>query len=538
MNFREENMNKQCRLWLLISIVALIVVACGDRVGDLAEDRAEDRATVEEDRATVEEVRRLIVAVGHLPLSPDTAIDIALEANVAYDSMYDKLLLVEDGERRGRLAESWQAVSETTWQFTLKENIPFQCGGTLTAEDVKFTVDYHLNPDTQSRRIARLIGIESAEVVDELTFNLHTDGPAANVIPNLAFLHIYPKEYFQSMGAAGFAEKPCGTGPFELVEWEPDNFFRFRVFKDYYRGASQIDELVIRNVPEEASRIAALEAGEVQLIYDISPEEAERLESRGFTVDITPRGRMAIMTIRTTLDTPFQDQRVRQAANYCVNVEELNAALLGGLGKISGQLVGDDAVGYNPNIDPYPFDPERGKQLLAEAGYSNGFDAEMVGSVGLYYRDQEVQEAIASQLETYCNIRVSLVALESSPWLERYYAGEMPELFFVEWNYAPAMDLDADAQNFVSYEINRNPTTIIDEPEINELFLEQRRTLDLAERSRVLQELSAKYHEAAPGIFLWQPPNVAAYSPGLSGLWFRADFAVELIEATCDAETC
>jgi peptide/nickel transport system substrate-binding protein len=426
-----------------------------------------------------------------------------------YNLMFDPLMRVdENGQPIPALATSYERIDPTTWRFHLREGVTFHNGEEFDAQDVKATWDYDLNPDNNYMNYSRVKFITEVKVVDKYTVDFITDGEpnAAFFVPFTVFF-IRPDEYFAKVGLEGFQEAPVGTGPFKFVEWQRDEYILFEGFKDYWGGAPKLDTVRLVFMPEEATRMAALEAGEIDAAERIGPEQIGRLEEKGFVVQpiLIGRAEEIFMGQDKTRPEPLRDKRVRQAMYYAIDVDAIVDGLsLGYARKMEGQVVGPDAVGYDPNIKAYPYDPDKAKALLAEAGYADGFDIRVPFSPR-GFRSQEVFESVCAywaQVGINCDIEI----MEFSVWAQPYLKGEAEGIFSQATNYMPSLDIDYILGTLdVRY--------CWQAPEYLELLHEERAALDPDEREQVLWKIAEYLHDELPIIPLFQIPDIWCLSP-------------------------
>ena len=212
---------------------------------------------------------------------------------------------------------------------------------------------------------------------------------------------IVPPKYVAQVGDATFAVKPVGTGPYKLVEWVKDERLVLEANKDYHRGAPAIDRLIFRPVPELTTRVAALLAGQADLVSDVPPEQVARVKASGVArVEVSTLGGFVIMVKLTNhlMPGPWQDVRVRKAINHAIDMDTIIKTVLEGYGQVLGVPLEKEALGFNPNVKWYPYDPERAKVLLREAGHPNGFEMTLHVPNRRYMNDIEVVQAMAQML--------------------------------------------------------------------------------------------------------------------------------------------
>lgn len=450
-------------------------------------------------------------------------------AFITLNAVHERLFSIDDkGKYRPALAESWKLVNPNTWQFKLRKGLRFHNGDELTAQDVKFSVDFVLDPNNRHPNRTRFTDITEAVVVDKHTVNLVTKEPSGALLSNIFRLYILPGHLIKTKGLDEFNKSFVGLGPFKLKSYSPGDRLVLTANKEYWAGAPKIEELTFRAIPEHATRMAAAEAGELDIAWFVPPEHVDRLKGKGLgiTVVSTNQSRAVGLGTQATRIKPLEDKRVRQALNYALDKEGINAFLFGGLSRVAdGQPIGPAAFGYNPALKPYPYDPAKAKQLLAEAGYPNGFSTTFEFPVGRYLKDKEYAEVLAAQLGAV-GVKVELKPLESGVWLQKYTAGTIGTLFMTD--LGPSIDLDFATARFPSW----GQSKFWANERFDAAFKKQRATVDQSERLKVLQEMAAIFRDEAPIIFGLEITAIHAVSPRVTGVVFPADGTVDLSKAS------
>lgn len=294
------------------------------------------------------------------------------------------------------LATSWTAIDDTTWEFKLREGVKFHDGSDFTAEDVKFSIERIpavTGPNPTTIYVRRVKGVE---IVDPHTIRVMTDGPAPT-LPNdfirlFVVSHTAAKDFSATSAEAaqGFnsGKAAIGTGPYKFVSWTPKEELVLEKFDGYWGGEEPWDKVVRKEIPNDAARVARLKAGQVDLIARIPSTDVPVLERDPnikvvrqdsvylFNISFDFREKPPQVTAKdgSPLDkNPFLDPKVREAFDLAIDRETITEIAMEGLGTVQSQLVTPNIFGYNPDIKPTEYDPERAKQLLAEAGYPDGF---------------------------------------------------------------------------------------------------------------------------------------------------------------------
>ena len=343
----------------------------------------------------------LIIAQGVDPTTMDPHNHMETPAwNLIYN-IFDQLLQRDPNIKiEPLLAQSYKAVNDLTWEFKLRKGVKFHNGEDFNASAVKFTLERMADPTQKLRQTVFQGIIDRVDVVDDYTVRIITKKPYPVMD---AMLCIYgqpvPPKYFQEKGAVHFATNPIGTGPYKFVKWIKDDQILLEANEQYWRGAPKIKKVIFRPIPEATTRVAGLQTQELDIIVNIPPHLMRLMDWKGRSfVSKVPSVRVIFMAFDTTKGGPVTDKRVRQAIAHGINMENNIKKILEGNGVLLGSPLTDKHFGYDPTLKPYPYDPEKAKKLLAEAGFANGFDFVFNSPNGRYLNDKEIAEAVVGDL--------------------------------------------------------------------------------------------------------------------------------------------
>jgi len=413
--------------------------------------------------------------------------------------LWDTLLWINDDlTLKPRLVKSWRLINDTTWEFELRQDVTFHNGEPFNAAAVKFSIERAAQLKGGLETFATDVGLQRVEIVDDYTVRLVTAKPNVSVPYQLASVEMLPPGYYES-GGENLASSPIGSGPYHFLRWESDGSVVLEANPDYWQGPPVFSTLIFRPVAEPATRVTLLLNGDAHLISDLTPEQIETLKTESTRVEAIESTRRLFIGIRTDTNSPLGDKRVRQALNYAVDVDTLVNNLAGGYGQRYGSWV-------NPphnltTLTPWPYDPDRAKALLAEAGYPDGFQVALDTPIGRYYQDQAIAYAIAEQLAEV-GIQVQVQPYEWSDYVsERLIPREMAGLFLL--GIASRGNGLEDTSN-LSADFLFNPTPWHN-AEFERLVAEARSTFNDTQRQTLLNQAQAIAYEEAPWIWLWRP---------------------------------
>jgi ABC-type transport system substrate-binding protein len=360
--------------------------------------------------------------------NPSEAVNRMMYENLA---RFDEKLKIVPG-----LATRWeQSKDGLSWTFFLRKGITFHDGTPFNADAVKVFVERMVGPEKPSRAGLYVPFVKSVEVVDGSTVKIHLKAPFAFFLNNLAHsasgiispaaLTTYGKD---------ISRRAVGTGPFKFVEWVHGDHLTMVRNDAYWGGRPYLDKIIVKTVKEDSARVMMLQSGDAHLIVRIPSEDIPRLEKDArIKLDSTETLRVLYVAINCS-KKPFTDIRVRQALHYAVDKEAIVKNLYQGRALVSQGMVAPLTTGYFP-VRGYPYDPERAKKLLAEAGFPNGFKAKLWSPQGRYPKDFEMAQAIQQQLKKV-NIDCTLDTME---WAAYLAATRKPpeqnesEIFLLGW---------------------------------------------------------------------------------------------------------
>jgi peptide/nickel transport system substrate-binding protein len=434
------------------------------------------------------------------------------------------------------LATSYENPDELTWRFHLRQGVKFHNGNDFKANDVKFTLGRLVEDDSQ---FSTRNFVDKVEVVDDYTVDIVTKEPYAAFMTRVVLWHMTDEEYFNEVGAEGFASKPIGTGPFKFVEWVKDEQMVFEANRDYWGGSPKIKTVIFKPIPENATRIAALETGDVDLITDVPPDYVDQTPE-GVEIVTVPGTRAFYLGLNVNME-PFDDVRVRQAMNYAVDVEAIIESVLNGLARPIDNPLLPEAFGYIPT-PVYSYDPEKAKSLLAEAGYPDGFEMELDTQPPL----KEIAEALAGQLSAV-GIQAKVNIMERAALYAKYEPG-FSQTFLTSWGNSEA---DADGMLSKQFYSDRYRCNLLGpegetgygntelgcyytgyaNAEVDEYVEAGARDVDPEKRKEYYAKALKIIVEETPWLFLYNPSEVYAKRDRVQGWVPRSDALVILDEA-------
>jgi peptide/nickel transport system substrate-binding protein len=436
---------------------------------------------------------------------------------------------------RPLLAESWRIVNPTTWQFKLRQNVRFSDGEPFNAQAVKYTIDRVYDPAVKAPSFLKgFLAFDRVDVVDDSTVNIVTKSPSPLMLEWLVNFYMQAPKYYSSVTLPQAALRPVGTGPYVFKEWVHDDHVTVTANPNYWGQKPSIGTIVFRPVPEAGTRIADLLSGSADIIVNVPPDQVSRINSSpDASVKTVEGGRDIFIGMRT--DRPqLRDPRVRQAMNYAVDVNAIIKSLLNGTGRRMATVVNAYA---NPAVKPYPYDPNKAKELLGEAGWklqngvlTNGSDTltvTMDTPVGRYIADKDVAQAVASYLQAV-GVKITVNPLAWPIYSKKMFDDVNPADM-----YLLGLGSSFDGQDEIRYlqkDFGYNPT-FWNNPQFEKTYAALNASVDPKQRQQDLYTLQQIAHDDPPIIYLYKQTDYYGTNKRLK--WSpRADELIILTDAS------
>jgi peptide/nickel transport system substrate-binding protein len=499
-----------------LSLVALVPLA------SLTEAAAEDRVRTKE----------VVIGLGAEPRTMLAATIVDWTTNNMLEHIYDRLLDRDPKTFKPKpmLAESWRIVNDTTWEFKLRKGVRFHNGEPFSAQSVKATIDYALDPATKSHFAAGAYWglVKEVQVVDDSTVRFVTKQPWPNLIDSASLTNslMMPAKALRELGPQKLAQQPIGTGPFKFVEWKRDERLVLERNPDYWQGPADVSRVTFRFIPEFSSRMAALLSGEIDIMKDVPPHAVEVIERSGRArLRATVSSRINYLALVNLKPGPMQDARVRRAMNHAVDVEELIKQVLKGRATRMCGPLSPANVDYAP-VECYRHDPALAQALFKEAGLDpKSLSLTLDTPSGRYPLDKDVSLAIAAQLQRL-GIKVNVVVNEWGTHLDKIKNRNTGDMFFLGWG--PALHGQGTMQPL--FLADQTYSSYGNHPVLNEKIARASTLLDPQARADAYAELQRLVHAEAPWVFLWQQHDL--YGVASQVEWTpRADEKVWMYEA-------
>lgn len=441
--------------------------------------------------------------------------------------IYDTLTqLKQDGSIVPLLATEWRATAPDTWVYKLRPNMKFHNGEPLTARAVvEFLTFITSTDDGKKSSVGQIVNgqarVASSRAIDDLTVEIKTNGPNPIFERTASRFWLPEPKARAEMAKDAYNRNPVGTGPFKVVNWGP-NGAEYEAITGGPRTA-KIRKLQGLAIPETAARRSAVISDQVDIAIGLGIDDVPTVQGAGHVV--YSAARPTIMTLKlfqTSRDNnPFADQRVRLAANMAIDREAMAKHIMKGMAVAASQCAFPGVVGYNPNIKPYAFDPDRAKRLLAEAGYPNGFEATIEAVLpSTFAGNDDIYQMVAQQWNAV-GIKTKLEGMTLPNWLKAWFPpGDATTLGFKGpfQNNCNLFNLDG-LDTFDIQSCKKKPSYYCVKEE-QDLIEQAEKELDGKKREALIQRLHALNTDNAAQIFLIQMVDLVGLNKRVQGFAF------------------
>lgn len=444
---------------------------------------------------------QLIVAQNGEPVTLDPHRTNDARSAVVINQIMERLIRQdEDGALHPMLSTGWRQIDELTYEFDIREGVYFHNGEPLRASDVAFSLKRAASSPT-SAPILGIINEAAVEVVDDFTVRVGTYEPFIPLLSHLAHTsgNIMSQVAVEAYGDA-FGQNPVGTGSFKFEGWQQGDRVELVRFEDYWGTPSGTERLTVRNIPEAANRLIELETGMVDIALEIAPSDVAALEANNDLNLIREANLRSHYIGFNVTQTPLNDVRVRQAINYAIDTDLIISSILEGVGIRANGPMSNDIWGAYPNLRPYDFNLERSLELLAEAGFANGFETSIL--TDLDNTNRAIAEVLQQKLQDI-GISSTIQSVEWAQFLEITGAGTH-DIFITGWT---SVTRDADYGLFPLFHSSNvgagGNRAFYSNPVVDSLLEEARQERDEARRAELYVEIQEILVEDAPWVFLY-----------------------------------
>lgn len=424
------------------------------------------------------------------------------------NQIYDTLLYYSpDGTKdpEPRIAESYEISDDgLDYTFHLRDDVTFHDGTPVTADDVVFSIELYKASEYQGSQISML---SSVEATDEHTVVCHLDAPYSPFLQGICSPMIASKAYYES-SEDDFVNNPIGTGPYKFVSRAKGSNIKLEANEDYYRGAPEIKEVTFEVIPDSSTKAIALQTGEVNFAEIDSATKPQLEANPAITIAEVPTSAFSYIAMNTEKE-PFNDVKVRQAINYAIDRDNLVAVCYDGEAEVNSNICAKERFGYSDDQFQYTYDPEKAKELLAEAGIETPYD---LGEILVAEKYSNLATVIQNDLKAV-GLDVTISVKEFNSYISDLQNGSYGIT-------ALNMTLEGDTQTlemaFNSDYIGIANNARYSDEEMDKLFEQARTETDNDKRAEIFNEIFTKAQDEAIYAVMCNPMTLYAYNSDLT----------------------
>lgn len=424
------------------------------------------------------------------------------------NQIYDTLLYYSpDGTKdpEPRIAESYEISDDgLDYTFHLRDDVTFHDGTPVTADDVVFSIELYKASEYQGSQISML---SSVEATDEHTVVCHLDAPYSPFLQGICSPMISSKAYYES-SEDDFVNNPIGTGPYKFVSRAKGSNIKLEANEDYYRGAPEIKEVTFEVIPDSSTKAIALQTGEVNFAEIDSATKPQLEANPAITIAEVPTSAFSYIAMNTEKE-PFNDVKVRQAINYAIDRDNLVAVCYDGEAEVNSNICAKERFGYSDDQFQYTYDPEKAKELLAEAGIETPYD---LGEILVAEKYSNLATVIQNDLKAV-GLDVTISVKEFNSYISDLQNGSYGIT-------ALNMTLEGDTQTlemaFTTDYIGIANNARYSDEEMDKLFEQARTETDNDKRAEIFNEIFTKAQDEAIYAVMCNPMALYAYNSDLS----------------------
>ena len=486
---------------VILLAVSLVAFGCG-KSGDKPAQPAQGG-----DAKPADKPSKVTIAIPSEPSTLDVQKEDDGNMRAVTENVFEGLLAMNGQTLKPEpaLASDFKRLDEKTWRFTLRDGVKFHNGDPFTADDAVFSVKRQIDPTLKSNIYGFFASIQDAKKVDDKTIDIITKGPDPVMPTRMTLLKMMSAKAVQA-NPDKVSTVAVGTGPFKVKEWKRGVSITLEANDAYWGPKPPIKTAVYRFIQEDSTRLSALKAGEIDLATQMLPEYVSQMPSYKAV-----EGMEFTLVRMNAFKGVLKDKRLRLAMEYAIDREALAKNLYQGYAAVApGQVFKPGYFGFNSNLKAYPYDPEKAKALLKEAGYK-GEKIQFIGERGRWLKDGEQEEAVADMLRAV-GFNIELKMLSFQEWLKVLFdRNKAPDLIFT----SHSNDIyDAD-RTFTTYIHSKGPASSYNSPELDQMIDKARFELDLKKREQMYVDIGQKIYDDPALIALVNMKDIYGLSKNL-----------------------
>lgn len=519
--------SKKSLLFLVFGLLlSFVLVACASEPDESGNNKSEGdgEGTSEEE---VVEGGELVIANQSDAVSLDPAGSNDTPSSNVQANIYETLVHLDaDMQLQPGLATEWEAVEDNVWEFKLRDDVTFHDGSEFNAEVVKANIDRILDPDVASPRFFLYEMVEEVEVVDDYTVRFVTEYPFAPFPAHIAHngggmvskdaidADYEAMENGEEPGTY-ISENPVGTGYFKFDSWNPGTEIRLVKNEDYWGEPAHLDSVVFKVVSEGLTRVAELQTGDSHIVDPLNVNDVEQVEGTD-GVHVAPQESVSLSYIGFNVQKePFDNPDVRKAINMAIDKSQIIDGIYNGIGIPAVGALAPPVFGYDENAPGLEYNLDEAKQLLADAGYEDGF------STTIWTNDTQERIDAATNVQSQLkelNIDVEVEVMEWGTYLDRTAQGDH-EMFVLGWSTVTG---DADYGLYPLFHSDNvgepGNRTFLENDDLDAMLEDARREEDEDTRLQLYSDIQAELTELAPMLYLHHQEYLLGVSDDVQGL--------------------
>jgi len=432
----------------------------------------------------------------------------SVTSNPITNNIFERLVdLTPDGKFVPGIA-SWEVSPDgKVVEFTLRKGIKFQSGDPLTTKDVEFSHNRALKTNPSHQRAMR--NLDRFEIVDDYKCKFIFKEPDVLFLPTRP-LTIVSKSYYDKVGEDEFVNKPVGTGPYKFVAWKQGEYIDIEANENYWGNKPPVKQARFRFIKEDTTRVAMLKAGEVDIIMSVPYPLVKEVEAAGFkTARLPTHPPTSIQFHNANPEVPWYDKRVRLAIAHAIDGDSIVKNLFQGIpGRYARLSPGE--IGYDPDLKPYPYDPQKSKQLLTEAGYPKGFEMPLYYFAARVAGQKETAEAVSLYLAAI-GIACKVQGIEAAQMLDKVRAWhDDPKAMYVGLSTVPMAHLPEPTEALNTGYYSKQRMAVYFNSELDSLIEKIQATIDNTKRGELIKQALRMIHEDVATIQIFTATDVYA----------------------------
>jgi len=521
---RKENFWKTL---LIVLVSSVLFVGCSSKESGGQENDGGD--------TTKSEAKELVIAVNENFISMDPHDTGDTNSGSVQSAMLEGLLGTDEEGKIINLLAKEHTISDDalTYTFKLREGVKFHDGEVFNAEVVKANFERIINDDSLRLSSRGFNLVTNVEVVDDYEIKVTLEEPYSGMLTRFISAKMLSPKLLEK-GSEEIGKNPVGTGPFKFVEWVQGDHLTVERFDEYWSEADRVKTITYKPVPENGSRVAMLKTGEAHLIYPLPNQNLKELEGNDDIVIHKIPSTIARYVSINTMKEPFNDPRVRQALNYAVSKDAFIKVVNAGFGLPLDSIIPSKTLHYEQQ-EVYDQNIEKAKELLKEAGYEDGFKAEIWGNTnsdtmkGMQFVQQQLKEI---------GVDLEIKSMEEGTLSNEIYGPQTPEeakvqMWYVSWSAYPSDITNATKPLFYSgsFPPNGANTAYYKNDQVDKWIEEANVTADESKQAQFYSDIQSTIYQDAPWIFLGVDEILAGTRANIEGVFVTPTGSINVTDA-------